>query len=102
MAKVEVVRAPSTIAPVRWLGPYPASACRSALAGTLAGRVVVIADGDTLTVLTERREQVRVRLSDIDAPECGQPWGQRLRERLSELAFGRKVKATAQDTHRYG
>ena len=73
-----------------------------ALADTLSGRVVAIADGDTLTVLTEGREQVRVRLSDIDTPERRQPWGTRARERLSELAFGQEVRVTARDTDRYG
>ena len=73
-----------------------------ALAETLSGRVVAIADGDTLTVLTERREQVRVRLSDIDTPERGQPWGSRSRERLSELAFGQEVRVVVRDTDRYG
>ena len=73
-----------------------------ALADTLSGRVVAIADGDTLTVLTEGREQVRVRLSDIDTPERRQPWGTRARERLSELAFGQEVRVTVRDTDRYG
>ena len=73
-----------------------------ALAETLSGRVVAIADGDTLTVLTDQREQVRVRLSDIDTPERGQPWGSRSRERLSELAFGQEVRVTVGDTDRYG
>ena len=73
-----------------------------ALADTLSGRVVAIADGDTLTVLTEGREQVRVRLSDIDTPERGQPWGTRARQRLSELAFGQEVQVTIRDMDRYG
>ena len=73
-----------------------------ALAETLSGRVVAIADGDTLTVLTKGREQVRVRLSDIDTPERRQPYGQRARERLSDLAFGKQVQVVVRDTDRYG
>ena len=33
----------------------------------LSGRVVSIADGDTLTVLIDKR-QVKIRIVDIDAP----------------------------------
>lgn len=73
-----------------------------ALAETVLGPVVAIADGDTLTVLTEQREQVKVRLSEIDTPERGQPWGNRARERLAALTFGRQVEVAVQDTDRYG
>ena len=44
-----------------------------ARAEDLTGRMVGATDGDTLTVLTERREQVRIRLADVDTPERGQP-----------------------------
>lgn len=40
------------------------------------GRVVKVADGDTLTVLVKKR-QVRVRLDGIDAPESGQAFSKR-------------------------
>ena len=33
--------------------------------GTLEGKVVGISDGDTITVLTEKKEQVKVRLARI-------------------------------------
>lgn len=42
------------------------------MAGTAAlvvGLVVAIADGETLTVLNADFQQVKVRLSEIDAPE---------------------------------
>ena len=39
--------------------------------GNLQGKVVRIADGDTITVLVDRQE-IKVRLSAIDAPERGQ------------------------------
>ena len=40
-------------------------------ADSLTGRVVKIADGDTVTVLDARNEQHKVRLAGIDAPERG-------------------------------
>lgn len=45
----------------------------AAAAETLVGRVVSIADGDTLTVLVGEREQVKVRLAGIDAPDLQVP-----------------------------
>ena len=47
-----------------------------ARADWVMGRVVAITDGDTLTVLTAQRQQHRVRLSGIDAPERRQAFGQ--------------------------
>ncbi len=73
-----------------------------ALAAEIRGRVVGITDGDTLTLLTEQREQVRIRLSDIDTPERGQPYGDRARQALSDLAFGRRARVEVRDTDRYG
>jgi endonuclease YncB( thermonuclease family) len=73
-----------------------------AWAETLTGRVVGIADGDTLTLLTPDRRQVKVRLHGIDTPESRQPWGTRARQALSELAFQKPVRVEVQDTDRYG
>lgn len=38
------------------------------------GKVIKIADGDTLTLLVDSK-QFRIRLSDIDTPERKQPFG---------------------------
>jgi micrococcal nuclease len=52
------------------------AAARPALAGKphyeLTGKVVKIADGDTLTILDASNTQHKIRLAGIDAPEKGQ------------------------------
>jgi endonuclease YncB( thermonuclease family) len=73
-----------------------------AQARDLLGRVVGITDGDTLTLLTDRREAVRVRLAEIDTPERGQPYGNRARQALADLAFGKIVRIAVRDKDRYG
>jgi endonuclease YncB( thermonuclease family) len=73
-----------------------------AWAETLTGRVVAIADGDTLTLLTPDRRQIKVHLHGIDTPESHQPWGTRARQALSDLAFQKSVRVEVQDTDRYG
>jgi endonuclease YncB( thermonuclease family) len=73
-----------------------------ALATDLLGQVVGIQDGDTLTLLTSERRQVRVRLYGIDAPESRQPYGTRAQQELSALAFRQQVRVTVEDTDQYG
>jgi len=40
-------------------------------ADVLEGRVVAIADGDTITLLDSNHQQHRIRIGGIDAPEQG-------------------------------
>jgi endonuclease YncB( thermonuclease family) len=79
-----------------------AVACHSAFAYEFTGRVVGIADGDTITVLDAGKVQHKVRLAGIDAPEKKQPFGQRSKENLSALVFGRDVTldCTKRDKYR--
>jgi len=64
------------------------------------GRVVSITDGDTLTVLVGT-QQVKVRLAEIDAPESKQPFGQRSKQSLGELCFGKDARLVEQGHDRY-
>lgn len=74
----------------------------SALAADLLGLVVGIQDGDTLTLLTPERRQVRVRLYGIDAPESRQPYGARAQQELTAMVFRQQVRVSVEDTDHYG
>lgn len=67
----------------------------------LHGRVVAIADGDTLTLLTGTL-QTKVRLWGIDCPEKRQAFGQVAKTALSNLTFGKDVAVESRGTDRYG
>ena len=73
----------------------------SVLATTLVGRVVKIADGDTLTIVIDGRKE-KIRLSDIDTPERKQPFGTRAKQALSELTFGKTITVLTETRDRYG
>jgi endonuclease YncB( thermonuclease family) len=66
------------------------------------GRAVVVHDGDTITVLTPAKMQVKVRLEGIDAPESKQPFGAKAKEQLSALVFGKIVAVQWNAKDRYG
>jgi endonuclease YncB( thermonuclease family) len=74
----------------------------AAQADILTGRVVGIADGDTLTVLDASKTQHKIRLSGIDSPEKGQPFGQVCKKSLSDLAYGQMVAIESSKLDRYG
>lgn len=70
-------------------------------AATLSGKVVAVADGDTITILTPNKEQVKIRLNEIDAPEKDQPYGQDSKKALSDLVFGKDVSVEWDKTDKY-
>jgi len=71
-------------------------------ADILIGKVVAVADGDTITVLDGSRTQHKIRLAGIDTPERKQPFGQRAKEKLSDLVFGKTVEVEIDKVDRYG
>ena len=73
-----------------------------AFAGELAGRVVSVSDGDTVTVLDDAREQHKIRIAGIDAPEKRQAYGERAKQHLSDLVYGKNVVVVWDKRDRYG
>jgi endonuclease YncB( thermonuclease family) len=67
----------------------------------LAGRVVKIADGDPRTVLDASKQQHRIRLTGIDAPERKQAFGTVSKQHLAELVFGKVVEVEWHKRDRY-
>lgn len=76
--------------------------CDFSVAQRLGGQVVGITDGDTFTLLTREKEQIRIRVAEIDAPERAQPYGNRSRQALSDLIFNKEVSVDVQVVDRYG
>lgn len=64
-------------------------------------KVVGISDGDTLTCLTNQKKQLKVRLASIDAPEKNQAFGQKSKQKLSDLIFGKEVIVSIEGKDKY-
>lgn len=74
----------------------------AASAETLHGKVVSVADGDTVTVLEGGNRQWKVRVAGIDAPEKAQPFGQASKRALSDMVAGKAVDVEWDKRDRYG
>lgn len=85
----------------RWLLLLVVLATQAAWGETFHGRVVRVSDGDTLTVLVDRK-QIKVRLTEIDAPEKSQAFGQRSRQSLSEMCAAQPATVRSSGKDRYG
>lgn len=78
------------------------AATAPARAEILEGKVIRISDGDTLVVLDANRKQHKIRVVGIDAPETAQAFGNRARQNLASLAFGKTVTIEWQKQDKYG
>lgn len=65
-------------------------------------RVIGVKDGDTLVCLTAEKLQLTIRLAEIDAPESRQDYGNRSKQALSKMVFGKTVSVEVQTTDKYG
>lgn len=68
----------------------------------LQGRIVWVADGDTVTLLDEQQTLHKIRLAGIDAPETAMPYGRQATMHLVSLVLGKHVDAATYKQDRYG
>ncbi|MEM9253919.1 MAG: thermonuclease family protein [Pseudomonadota bacterium] len=68
----------------------------------ISGRVVRVADGDTVSILDRQRKQHKVRLFGIDTPERDQPYGLQAAGVLQQLVDDREVGVIVVTTDDYG
>jgi micrococcal nuclease len=73
----------------------------SLAAPAFAYQVIGVSDGDTLTLLVDRTP-LKIRLANVDAPEKKQSFGERSKQSLSVLCFGKDATYAVQDIDRYG
>ena len=67
--------------------------------------IVGVTDGDTLRArcgTPEAYEQVKIGLSEIDAPESKQAFGERSKQSLSDLCFQQQAVITGGKRDKYG
>ena len=77
--------------------------CQASFAAELIhGRIVGVADGDTVTLLDRTNATTKVRLHQIDAPEKRQDFGQRSKQSLADLVFGKAVDVEVFTVDKYG
>lgn len=69
---------------------------------SITGKVVRVADGDTITILTNDKKQFKIRFAGIDCPERAQPWGQNATEALKAALTGESVTVEVMDVDRFG
>jgi endonuclease YncB( thermonuclease family) len=81
----------------------------------IAGKIIHIEDGDSITMLTSDNQHLKIRIHGIDAPEIchskndssckkrpGQPFGRAAKESLTKKIQGKTVSARCPTKDRYG
>jgi endonuclease YncB( thermonuclease family) len=73
----------------------------SAFAQIFSGKLVKVVDGDTFHVLKNGKAE-KIRLADIDCPERKQPFGQKAKRYVLDVAAQKIVTVNVKTTDRYG
>ncbi|MBO6564811.1 MAG: thermonuclease family protein [Pseudomonadales bacterium] len=81
--------------------PIPERNQETSPSSSIVGKVIKVTDGDTITIRSNG-EEMRVRLSGIDAPESDQPFGRQSTKKLSSIVKRKEVRVETNKTDRYG
>lgn len=65
-------------------------------------KVIGISDGDTFTVINRDNLQLKIRVYGIDAPEKKQAYGNKSKQALSALIFGKSIEIDVQSQEKWG
>lgn len=70
----------------------------------ITGKVTSVYDGDTIIIVTENNEKVKIRFYGIDCPEVKpkQEFGIEARNYLNSLIYGKEVQVNIKDKDQYG
>lgn len=71
-------------------------------AGSLTGKIVKVLYADTVTLMTEQNEMIKVRLYGIDTPKCGQPHCQKAKRFTFALLHNKEVEVITYDIDENG
>ena len=67
----------------------------------LKGKIIHISDGDTVHLLTDNKEKIKIRLNDIDAPESKQAFGNKSKENLKNYIYQKNVVVEYKNKDKY-
>lgn len=67
----------------------------------ITGKVIRVADGDTLTILNSDKEKMKVRFNGIDSPEKAQAFGDKAGQALTDLVAGKTVEIVTHGIDKY-
>ena len=79
-----------------------ATAIPAQSAAQFTASVISVSDGDTITVLTADKPQIKIRLYGIDCPERGRELWNRAKQATSDAVFGKRIAVQPMDTERSG
>lgn len=68
----------------------------------VVGKCVGVTDGDTASVYLDNGKSLKIRFHGIDAPEQRQDYGQRAKQKLSDLIYNKYVRVDILDVDKYG